>query len=167
MKLFELFDKPSPYQSRRSGDIVDYEATLSDGSILEIEFYKSYQYAGNNSWFLSFSRREAGTHSWTRSTDKTGQGREVDVMSTVVSVVSEFVRQYKPNTLQFTAAKSHDARSMSRANLYSRMIDRLAGQAYDVQKEDGFEGINYTLIKKGYTPEPQDPANAEFTDEDF
>lgn len=170
MKLLELFDNPnSSIQMKRTGSIYDFTATLSDNTQIDCEFSKSRHYAGKNNWYFSFSRVEFGAHSWTRSNTKTKMGNETEVFSTVVAMATEFVSKQKPDVIQFTAEKVfNDPRTMSRANLYKRMANRLAGQMYDVQVDNEPDAVHFALVKKGFDLQPATMADyADDGDADF
>lgn len=158
MKLNEIFDKPQPRQSDAYLDRHwgwNSTATLSDGSSLRIVFTPMFDVA-DDYYYLSFGRKKNDKDDMEDlvgySHNKTGDGLEVEVMSTVVEAIKEFVGTYNPTGIIFAARVSDDKRPMSRTNLYTRMLNRYIGSEYevtqDVQADDYLTSVKFTLVRK-------------------
>ena len=97
---------------------------------------------GSVAWGLEFWRND--------SQDITGEGDEFRVFATVLQAVSEFVAKYKPMNLSFQATKKVDQgqKSLSRANLYDRLVQRYArASGYRAFRADAGNNVHYELVK--------------------
>lgn len=163
MKLTELFDKPNNQydqhdqpRSTDTEDSVKYKFTVSDSSVVTVNFYNTPEYTDDNCWAVSFERNEKGMPDYKASHDKTGGGGEVEVFSSVVNIIHKFVSDRDPSMILFTSEKVFDdPRRLSRTNLYKRMVQRLASNAYDVQIENEPDAVYFTLVKKGMKIRPK------------
>lgn len=153
MLLTELFDNPSQAKAVHDTDeYKSYTATLSDGSMLQIEFQLPIgMMDGENEWELNFKRTRVGGLPADASMKKTGEGNEFEVMATVMNVALQFMKNVKPNSLEFSAEIPHDdPRKDSRANLYRRMAQKMAGQEYVMKEHKDADYVFFTLTLKSY-----------------
>jgi hypothetical protein len=97
---------------------------------------------GSVAWGVEFWRND--------SQDITGEGDQFRVFATVLQAVSEFVAKYKPMNLSFQATKKVEPwqKSMSRANLYDRLVQRYArASGYRAFRADAGNNVHYELVK--------------------
>jgi len=66
------------------------------------------------------------------------------IISTVLSVVREFIQKKSPPVLKFTAFSDDE----SRVKLYTRMLQKLAPDNYNVSIQPGRDEVKYQMIKK-------------------
>lgn len=152
MRLNELFNTTAGLKKIEDDEGITYTSQLQDGSHLRV----SFSHTGFEREFeCTFARGKRAD--WADvSFSKTGMGSEVQVMSVVVQAIMQFMQEYDPWMISFTADKtpSHDEdepedqRKMSRTNLYARMISRIKNPNYVVKtvKYGGFD--EYQIIKK-------------------
>lgn len=136
MRIQELFDRPSEiHRDRNEEDFVRYNGFI-DGDQLTVDFTELYE----GSWkieFLTGGRMDARG-------DKGGQ--EVEIFSTVMKAVREFVADRTPKMIVFTAAKEEFGRETGRARLYDRMVKRFASNAgYLAQTRRGDDSTVFVL----------------------
>jgi hypothetical protein len=144
MLLNELFNTQVPLRKVVDEDDVTYVGRLSDGTVLKIMF----QYTLDGCYTLSFARGKR-TDFADADFDKNGMGNEQEVFSAVIQATQEFLNQYQPESLDFTAAKPEgDSRINSRTNLYGAVVSRFKHPNYFVKKIK--YGINdeYQIIRK-------------------
>lgn len=154
MKLIELFNRPNQVEpQQQTDDYQAYKAKLSDGHTLNIEFQKAL-FSGDdaNEWELEFKRQRPTEDASQATNKKTGDGAEVEVMSTVMNLASNFLRSRQPNVLEFSAERpENDPRPESRINLYRRMAQRIAAPyQYEVSEQDNGNHVFFRLTKQGY-----------------
>ena len=135
----EAFDQPykSKWEKSEFGD-VDVLAKLPDGTNLSIMF----NHHGDNEWEVEFHRNN--------SQEVTGEGDAQKIFATVLNAIQKFVKEHKPESLQFTASKEVGAgqNSQSRAKLYDRLVQRYAGaMGYEAYQEDHGVGVVYELTR--------------------
>jgi hypothetical protein len=97
---------------------------------------------GSVAWEVEFWRNEYQ--------DITGEGDQFRVFATVLQAINEFVAKYKPINLSFTATKKVEPwqKSMSRANLYDRLVQRYArASGYRAFRADAGNNVHYELVK--------------------
>lgn len=160
MLLQELFNNQETLKFES-----DYEETwtvthLSDGKPLRVSF-SPQEDLEQKIYLVTFDRPREGHADGDRTFTKSGQGNEVEVMSVVVNAIAQFIHKYNPNQLRFTAYKpEEDARADSRSNLYKRMVQRLAGNIFDVRLIDSANSTAFVLTRKQQqTPPPLPQSN--------
>jgi hypothetical protein len=97
---------------------------------------------GSVAWEVEFWRNEYQ--------DITGEGDQFRVFATVLQAINEFVAKYKPINLSFTATKKVEPwqKSMSRANLYDRLVQRYArASGYRAFRADAGNNVHYELVR--------------------
>ena len=97
---------------------------------------------GSVAWEVEFWRNEYQ--------DITGEGDQFRVFATVLQAINEFVAKYKPINLSFTATKKVEPwqKSMSRANLYDRLVQRYArASGYRAFRADTGNNVHYELVR--------------------
>lgn len=131
MKLFELFDRPLPYEFTSSGS--DYEATFDvDGREYQVEISMMGEY----SMIIEFFDDEG-------EQSITGGGDSIAVFSTVVAIVKEAVQKLKPRTITFSASGEEP----SRVKLYKRLSQTIGKDlGYNVNMASGLDP-KYILTK--------------------
>lgn len=135
-QINELFDKPARWKL----DIADEEQLIYksniDGKELAVDFVR----VDDISWHMTFTVD--------RKLSITGKGDEVKVFSTVVDIMSNFVKDENPYQFTFFAEKTQEHGS-SRVRLYNRLIKRFAAShGYRLtDKDDRGQHVYYTLIK--------------------
>ena len=134
----EAFDQPYPirWQQSEHGDY-DALATLDDGTYLSIMFNNE----GNDEWQVEFHRNN--------SQEVTGEGDAQRVFATVLTAIQAFIKKEQPWRLIFSASKESNMNfTQSRANLYSRLVQRYARSwGYDEYEEDHGDQVTYELTK--------------------
>jgi len=77
-----------------------------------------------------------------------GDGDEMKVFSTVLDIMSDFIKNKDPEQLYFTAEKS-PVYGSSRIRLYNRLVKRFASsRGYRLKdKDDAGWKVSYTLVK--------------------
>ena len=90
------------------------------------------------SWQVVFTGQTASGFDTTLAT---GQGDELKVFATVISIMKKFVKDSKPLSIIFSA------KTGSRSNLYDRMIKKFA-TGYTVKKFGAMGDTMYKLVKK-------------------
>jgi hypothetical protein len=124
--LEESFDKSYPltWETSENGD-VDALATLSDGKYLNIQFNKQQNDEGEETIQVRFFRNN--------SEEVTGEGDAQKVFGTVLIAIQQYIKEYKPLRINFSASKEEKEDengkknpNVSRAKLYDRMVQRYA-----------------------------------------
>lgn len=145
MRLTELFDRPAQLQvvsSTPRKRIV--RGQLSDGSFLEVDFENPYAPARDR-WGIVFMRGKSSSMT-DASFDVTGQGLEMEVFSTVVNAVLQFINDVHPQMVYFSSTKTDGnrtslysalARKFSRVNGYTvNMIDNGTDDMFKLTRDD-------------------------------
>lgn len=160
MLLYELFDNQQALQFQDDYEEITTVAQLSDNKPLRVTFTPQED-PEQKIYVVGFDRPREGRAAGDRTYTKSGEGNEVEVMSTVVNAIGQFIRKFNPNQLRFTAYKpDEDDRSNSRSSLYNRMVQRLAGNMFDVRTVDSSYGTAFVLSKKQQqTPPPLPQSN--------
>ena len=129
MRLQELFDRPGEiHKTDDEEDSVRYDGFVG-GDQLVVYFREIDQAV----WSVEF--RVGGRQD--RRGDKAGQ--ELQIFSTVIKAIQEFVTDRQPQELMFTAAKQEFGVDTNRAQLYDRLVRRFAnsqGYTYTVSDRD-------------------------------
>ena len=132
-KIEEAFDRPEPFKvekrerhtftasSKIDSDVIGFLATIVIApDVWEVSFYAN------------------------GSTDLTGSGNPIKVMSTVMGMMKIFLKEYDPEIVTFTGS-----REKGRVSLYDRMSKRFASQyGYKVSKKDIGNSVEFKLEKK-------------------
>lgn len=137
-QINELFDKPARWQlTRDSRGAVDYQSNVN-GKDLAVVF----DIIAPGTWEVIFA-----VDSEIAITGE-GDGDEMRVFSTVLDIISDFIKNKDPEKLFFTAEKSPDS-SSSRIRLYNRLVKRFASsRGYKLKdKDDVGSKVFYTLVK--------------------
>lgn len=135
----ETFDQPykSQWENNEFGD-VDVLAKLPDGTNLSIMFNNE----GDDEWQVEFHRNH--------SREITGEGDAHRIFATVIKAIQQFVKQYKPKLVRFSASTTVEPgqNSESRAKLYGRIVDRYASaMGYEAYQEDHGDQVTYELTR--------------------
>lgn len=136
--LNELFTKPSKFtkkvDKKNNEPISYYYKSTINGKELIVGVLRINEKDYKNSWELYFSVDD--------DTDITGEGDELDIFSTVLSIIEDFIKTEKPDIIEFSV----DPNEETRVSLYDRMVKRFSLKVgYRAKEETGL----YTLIKKG------------------
>ena len=146
----EAFDQPYYLHWEHSNDgdvraVAELPASegYADEGLLHIIFQPEQDNKqGPVTWEVEFWRNEYQ--------DITGEGDQFRVFATVLQAINEFVAKYKPINLSFTATKKVEPwqKSMSRANLYDRLVQRYArASGYRAFRADTGNNVHYELVK--------------------
>jgi len=142
--ITELFEKPYPWKKKKEDDIeAVYQSATSAKDIIKVIFSKGYVTGIDN---LLFS--VAG------NTDTTGGGDAFKIMSTVLDIIKDYIKNNDPEGIKFMANKDElfgqDSKEIqSREKLYNKMIERFAKKAgYVVYADKHKYGTQYKLTKK-------------------
>jgi len=150
--ITEAFDQPYPLSWEKSeyGD-VDALARLPDGSPLSIMFNQQQGEEGEEVVQIEFYRNN--------DQEVTGEGDAQRVFATVLTAIQQYITEYKPLKLTFSASKLLDPtiyyepdepqpNPASRAKLYDRMIQRYArAWGYRALRADTGSLVIYELTR--------------------
>jgi hypothetical protein len=103
-------------------------------------FSLDYGAYGDEEWTVEFWRDN--------SQDVTGAGDQQRIFATVLSAIKKFIDKEHPERIRFSANKDVEPRqkSMSRSNLYNRLVQRYANSwGYDVDIDDFADTTVYNL----------------------
>jgi len=137
-QINELFDKPARWQlTRDSRGAVDYQSNVNGKDLVVV-----FDIIAPGTWEVIFS-----VDSEIAITGE-GDGDEMRIFSTVLDIISDFIKNKDPEKLYFTAEKSPDSGS-SRIRLYNRLVKRFAtSRGYKLKdKDDVGWKVSYTLVK--------------------
>ena len=137
-QINELFDKPARWQmTRDSRGAVDYQSNVN-GKDLAVVF----DIISPGTWEVIF------TVDSELAVTGEGDGDEMKVFSTVLDIMSDFIKNKDPEQLYFTAEKS-PVYGSSRIRLYNRLVKRFASsRGYRLKdKDDAGWKVSYTLVK--------------------
>lgn len=137
----EAFDQPYKLKWEKGdhGD-VDAIAQLNDGTYLSIMFNEEYGEWGDEEIHVEFHRNN--------SQEVTGEGDAQRVFATVLTAIQQYIKNYKPAKLTFSASKEVEPgqNSQSRAKLYDRMVQRYANAwGYNISHADHGDKVEYEL----------------------
>ena len=164
--IHEGFDQPYPLTwEKNEYDDVDALAKLPDGSPLSIMFNKDQDNDGEEIVQVEFYRNN--------SQEVTGEGDAMRVFATVLTAIQQYVENYKPAKLFFSASKQVEQgqNAESRAKLYDRLVQRYSKSwGYRASREDNGDLVFYELsrIKKpvaeasGYIPSEKEKNDPRF-----
>ena len=136
----ESFDKPYKGKWEHGDESHDMLVKLPDGSNLSIMFSLDYGAYGDEEWTVEFWRNN--------SQDVTGEGDQQRIFATVLNAIQKFIKKYHPERLRFSANKAVQPghKSMSRTNLYNRLVQRYANSwGYNVDIDDFADTTVYNL----------------------
>jgi hypothetical protein len=129
MRLQELFDRPGEISKTN-----DEESSVRfDGFVSGDQLVVYMREIDDSVWTVEF--RVGGRQD--RRGDKAGE--ELQIFSTVIQAIQEFVQDRQPREIMFTAAKQEFGVDTNRAQLYDRLVRRFAnnaGYAYTVSDRD-------------------------------
>lgn len=141
--ITELFDKPYPWKKKKEDDVeAVYQSATSSKDIIKVVFSKGWLRGIDNVLFSV-----AGT------TDTTGGGDAFKIMSTVLDIIKDYIKNNDPEGIKFMANKDElfgqDSKEIqSREKLYNKMIERFAKKAgYKVDADKHKYGTQYKLTK--------------------
>jgi hypothetical protein len=147
----EAFDQPYPFKWEKGEESVDALAQLPDGSNLSIMFNQDIGQGGDDVILVEFYRNN--------SQEVTGEGDAQRIFSTVLSAIQQYIDEYKPQKLIFSAMKDLDPYANygpnnpkpnpeSRAKLYDRLVQRYAQSAgYSSFREEHDNIVRYQLTR--------------------
>jgi hypothetical protein len=134
----EAFTAPYPMTWEHGDESHDALVKLPDGSNLSIMFSQNYNIEG--SWQVEFWRNN--------SQDVTGEGDAQRIFATVLSAIQQFIEQYQPDEIEFSAQKETNSgdQNLSRSNLYTRLVKRYAASwGYRADVSDYAGSTSYRL----------------------
>ena len=127
--ITEVFDQTYPYQRKLNlNSVVGYNFETKDEKSGVITFTKSER--NSQEWDAEFTING--------SIDITRGGDAFSIFGTVIKVIDEFLKNYKPGILTFTAMKDINDKE-SRIDLYRKMLQRMAnktGYSFEETKKD-------------------------------
>ena len=149
--ITEAFDQPYPFKWEKGEESMDALAQLPDGSNLSIMFNQDIGQGGDDVILVEFYRNN--------SQEVTGEGDAQRIFSTVLSAIQQYIDEYKPQKLIFSAMKDLDPYANygpdnpkpnpeSRAKLYDRLVQRYAQSAgYISFREEHDNIVRYQLTR--------------------
>lgn len=106
------YDKGISTQSMKS-----YRFTTKENDEVTVRITENT--TDSNEWDVNFSRN--------LKYDSTGGGDAFKIFATVISIVKNFIAEYQPKIITFTAMKENgNQKPDSRTKLYSRIIQKMA-----------------------------------------
>ena len=142
----EAFDKPYPYKLKYVASRDEYNSivTLKDKTKLIVKIVKQIE-PRKEYWEVDFMRGG--------SMGLSGEGDQMRVFATVISMIKEFVKREKPEEIRFGAEKTPDEDRKdvtgSREKLYSRMTKKFANEmGYDSKERKESYMTKYILTKR-------------------
>lgn len=127
--ITEVFDQTYPYQRKLNLDsVVGYNFQTKDGKSGVVTFFKAVK--NSQEWDAEFTING--------SVKITGGGDAFTIFGTVIKVIDEFLKEYKPGILTFTALKNRNDKE-SRIDLYRKMLQRMAnkmGYSFEETKKE-------------------------------
>lgn len=138
--ISEAFDKPYKGKWEHGDESHDLLVKLPDGSNLSIMFSLDYGAYGDEEWAVEFWRNN--------SQDVTGEGDQQRIFATVLNAIKKFIDKHHPERIRFSANKDVEPgqKSMSRTNLYNRLVQRYANSwGYTVDIDDFADTTVYNL----------------------
>jgi hypothetical protein len=137
--MAEAFDKPYKGEWEHGDQSHDMLVKLPDGSNLSIMFSLDHGAYGDEEWTVEFWR--------SNSQDVTGEGDQQRIFATVLNAIKKFINKYHPERMRFSANKDVEAgKSMSRTNLYNKLVQRYANSwGYNVDIDDFADTTVYNL----------------------
>lgn len=136
----EAFTAPYPMTWEHNDESHDALVKLPDGSNLSIMFSIDYGAYGDEEWAVEFWRNN--------SQDVTGEGDAQRIFSTVLSAIQQFINEYSPERIRFSATKETDdgQANRSRATLYTSLVKRYArAWGYRADVSDHGSSVVYEL----------------------
>jgi len=163
----ESFDQPYNLTWEKSdyGD-VDALAKLPDGSPLSIMFNTQTNDEGDQAVQVEFYRNN--------SQEVTSEGDAMRIFATVLSAIQQYVKEYQPKRLTFSASKDNWAKqqqnSESRSKLYDRLVQRYSkAWGYRAYRADSIGLVTYELARmrhvaeaSGYIPSEKEKNDPRF-----
>lgn len=153
MILFEVFNSPYSYRMTSRVDSEDhgkftyvFSDAVGDEIVVNIEY--SFDVDDGSYAQINFRRNDDDI-------SVTNTGDAYRIFATVISIITSFIKDKKPDVIEFTAAKLkyEDIRKVSstdsRVKLYDRLVNKFAW-SFDysvVISDDGYERV-YTLEKR-------------------
>jgi hypothetical protein len=149
--ITEAFDQPYSFKWEKGEESMDALAQLPDGSNLSIMFNQDIGQGGDDVILVEFYRNN--------SQEVTGEGDAQRIFSTVLSAIQQYIDEYKPQKLIFSAMKDLDPYANygpnnpkpnpeSRAKLYDRLVQRYAQSAgYSSFREEHDNIVRYQLTR--------------------
>jgi len=141
----EAFDQPYPITWEK-GDYGDTDAVakLPDGTNLIIMFDQQHGDESEEVTQVEFYRNN--------SQEVTSDGDAQRVFATVLTAIQQYVKEYKPQTLTFSASKDNWAKqqqnSESRTKLYDRLVQRYSKSwGYKASRADNGDLVIYELSR--------------------
>lgn len=140
----EAFDAPySLTWEHNPGESHDAWTKLPDGTTLSIMVSRDYGVTPDpDDWAVEFYRDN--------TQDVTGQGDAQRIFATVLAAIKEVIELEQPLSISFAASKETNAgdENLSRANLYTRLVQRYATSwGYHVKVSDLKGTTTYRLDK--------------------
>lgn len=141
-RLNEMFDRPA--EMKVMTQVADKYVVETKIGTRTIAFCAKVEDPEDEpiTWFVLFSEYGKGEDAYSM----TGGGDEVKVMSFVKQCMHNFITEYQPDDIKFTADK--EGSSNSRATLYARMLKRLMPSTYELVTSGGEYYTHFHLKKK-------------------
>ena len=139
--ITESFDQPYPMTWEHGEESHDALVKLPDGTNLSIMFSMDYGAYGDEEWQVEFWRNN--------SQDVTGEGDAQRIFATVLTAIQQFIKQYSPERIRFSATKENDngQTNQSRSSLYTKLVKRYANSwGYSVDVSDHSGTVVYELF---------------------
>jgi hypothetical protein len=141
MVLLELFDAHYPYEVTRKTER-NFSAVFTSDNGHTVLFFID---RAGPAWDAGFSQNLGTRENPKWSTLITGKGDEYRIFGTIMKIMSDFIKEYQPEMITFTAEKSEGDRN----RLYDKMVKRHvpAGYEYDISHNSS-DYRSYFVLKR-------------------
>lgn len=136
MKLLEILDKPLPFKVVGDGDFTWMAAFAAGDRVIKFEAENEGAMDDDDEgeWTIVFGEKVKNSDEYpTYNYDKTGSGNEIEVFSTLKSIIAKFINDKKPETVVFSADKSG---KNNRARLYAKLFKKNLPAGWRLETED-------------------------------
>ena len=154
-ELFEALTDLAPFKVLGRSDEEYFAAEfMSNGRKIKFNADKN-----DDVWNLEFAEIEMSDDKVLRHQfKKTGRGGEFQVFATIKAIIDQFIKDYRPNVMYFTADKD----DKSRSKLYKTLSQKFAPANYDLVINPPLESLGvdswfeegeheiFAFIKKGF-----------------
>lgn len=155
--LVELFNTIAPFKWTKSTPMQCTAKFTVDDSTYVVQFYANNKEA--TEWDLAFEARTRSTiparglrgpkNIIRQSYALTGTGNQYLVFATVMKLMEDFLKEYKPKLLKWNADKSEESRISLYGTMLNRFKKKLNAIGYDIApaSDANRDFADFTIIK--------------------
>jgi hypothetical protein len=158
--LVELFDKVAPFRWTKSTPVQCSARFTVDGVVYFVEFHTN----NGKDWdvgFVAKTRTVLPARGMRKSRTivqqtymLTGTGNQYLVFSTVMKMMEDFLKEYKPNSLKWNADKAEESRISLYGSMLGRFKRKLNAIGYDVApaSDTNRDFADFAIVRKSNEP---------------